>query len=289
MMKIKTALGRDVDVNADYTVPQHWEAFTAEEHARWDTLYARQCKLLKGRACDEFIKGVGDLKLSDSGIPNYEELSERLHKLTGWQIVAVPDLVPDNVFFEHLANRRFPAANFIRGADQMNYLQEPDNFHDVFGHVPLLSNPVFADYLQAYGQGGLRADGLGVLHNLARLYWYTVEFGLINTPDGMRIYGAGIVSSKGESVFSLDDDSPNRVHFDLERLMRTNYIIDDYQQTYFVIDSFEELLEATMQDFAPIYDNLKGASDLGPEDVLASDRVHHKGTGVYAASKKKTA
>ena len=286
MMKIKTALGREVDVNDDYTVPQHWEDFTAEEHARWDTLYNRQCKLLKGRACDEFIKGVEDLKLSESGIPNYEELSERLQKLTGWTVVAVPDLVPDDVFFEHLANRRFPAANFIRGAHQMDYIQEPDNFHDVFGHVPLLSNPTFADYLQAYGQGGLRADGLGVLHNLARLYWYTVEFGLINTPDGMRIYGAGILSSKGESVFCLEDDSPNRTHFDLTRLMKTNYIIDDYQQTYFVIDSFDELLNATMQDFGPVYEGLKNAESYEPHDILPSDKLHHKGTHVYADSKK---
>lgn len=281
-MKIKTRLGREVEVNPDYTVDQHWEKFTPEEHARWDTLYRRQRKILKGRACGEFLQGLDILKLSDSGIPNYHDLSERLTKATGWRIVAVPDLVPDDVFFDHLANRRFPAADFIRDASQLDYLQEPDNFHDVFGHVPMLANPVFGDYMEAYGKGGQRAAGKGVLHNLARLYWYTVEFGLLDTPKGRRIYGAGIVSSKIESVFCLESKSPNRIHFDLLRVMRSKYRIDDFQQVYFVINSFEELFEATLQDFGPIYDQLAKLDDLEITDILPGDEVYTKGTQEYA-------
>ena len=282
-MEIVTRLGRKVEVNADYTVDQNWEHFTEEEHDRWDRLYARQGKILPGRACEEFMQGLETLRLSQSGIPHFGRLSDRLEKLTGWRIVAVPDLVPDEVFFDHLANRRFPAGNFIRPEAQLDYLQEPDVFHDVYGHVPLLANPVFADYMEAYGKGGQRAMGRGVLTNLARLYWYTVEFGLINTDDGMRIYGAGILSSKSESIFSLEDDSPNRIHFDLVRLMKTDYRIDDFQQTYWVINGFDELLQATYQDFGPIYDTLEADDTVYPVDaVLENDSVHTVGTQAYA-------
>ena len=275
----------DKPVNDDFTIDQDWESFTQEDHARWDTLFARQYKLLPDRACTEVVTAMNKLRLSRAGIPHFGRLSERLHNMTGWQVVAVPCLVPDEIFFEHLANRRFPAGAFIRGADQMDYIQEPDVFHDVFGHVPLLANPTFADYMQAYGQGGLRAAGLGVLHNLARLYWYTVEFGLIRTPEGLRIYGAGISSSAAESRFALADPSPNRISFDLSRLMRTNYRIDDFQQSYFVIESFQQLLEETYQDLAPIYDRVKSLPDLAPEDVLAEDGVLHRGTQQYFTEK----
>ena len=286
MIKITTRLGKEVDVNDDYTIDQKWQKFTAEEHARWDTLYARQRKLLKGRACDEFLRGMDMLRLSQSGIPHFGRLSERLEKATGWTVVAVPDLVPDEVFFEHLANRRFPASDFIRSKDQLDYIQEPDIFHDVFGHVPMLAHPVFADYMEAYGKGGLRAAGKGVLHNLARLYWYTVEFGLINRADeGMQIYGAGIVSSKTESVFCLEDASPNRIHFELLRVMRSKYRIDDFQQVYFVIGSFEELFEATLQDFGPIYQQLQNLSDLEITSILEADQVYTEGTQAYAQAR----
>lgn len=286
MIKITTRLGKEVDVNDDYTIDQKWQKFTAEEHARWDTLYARQRKILKGRACDEFLRGMDMLRLSQSGIPHFGRLSERLEKATGWTVVAVPDLVPDEVFFEHLANRRFPASDFIRSKDQLDYIQEPDIFHDVFGHVPMLAHPVFADYMEAYGKGGLRAAGKRVLHNLARLYWYTVEFGLINRADeGMQIYGAGIVSSKTESVFCLEDASPNRIHFELLRVMRSKYRIDDFQQVYFVIGSFEELFEATLQDFGPVYQQLQNLSDLEIVDILKSDKVYTEGTQAYAQAR----
>jgi phenylalanine-4-hydroxylase len=189
------------------------------------------------------------------------------------------------VFFDHLANRRFPAGQFIRKPDQLDYLQEPDIFHDVFGHVPMLTDPVFADYMQAYGRGGQRAMELGQLHNLARLYWYTVEFGLLATPQGQRIYGAGIVSSLAESIFALDDPSPNRLGFDLERVMRTPYRIDDFQQVYFVIPSLQALLDATLQDFAPIYRRLAKAQDVAIEAVLPADKVFTAGTQAYALSR----
>jgi phenylalanine-4-hydroxylase len=223
------------------------------------------------------------LKLSRPGIPDYRELNARLMAATGWQIVAVPGLVPDDVFFDHLANRRFPAGNFIRTPEQLDYLQEPDVFHDVFGHVPMLADPVFADYMVAYGKGGLRSRGFGALDHLARLYWYTVEFGLIQQPDGLRIYGAGIVSSYAESIFALDDPSPNRIAFDLLRVMRTHYRIDDFQQSYFVISSIDQLLNVTVKtDFAPLYAQLETLPDIRAGDILADDVLVTHGTQAYA-------
>ncbi len=274
------------DIRDDFTIDQGWANYTAEEHGVWKTLYKRQTKMLPGRACNEFLDGLKALKMPHDQIPNFDEMNKELMKLTGWQVVAVPGLVPDAEFFEHLSNRRFVAGQFIRKREQLDYLQEPDIFHDVFGHVPMLANPVFADYMEAYGKGGLRALGFDCLKNLARLYWYTVEFGLINTPEGMRIYGAGIVSSKGESEFSLDDPSPNRIHFNLARLMRTKYRIDDYQQTYWVIDSFEELFAETVEkDFGPLYGELPNLADYEPWEVLRHDKVLNEGTQDYARAK----
>jgi phenylalanine-4-hydroxylase len=264
---------------SDWTIPQAWDSYTAGEHGVWDTLFARQTAMLKGRVSDAFLRGLDVLRLSRAGIPDFAELSDRLMALTGWQVVAVPGLVPDDVFFDHLANRRFVAGRFIRRPDQLDYLEEPDVFHDVFGHVPLLSDPAFADYMQAYGMGGQRAIQFGALEKLARLYWYTVEFGLIRQRGDVKLYGAGIVSSFAESVFALDDPSPNRIAFDLERVMRTAYRIDDYQQSYFVIDSFEELRHQTADaDFAPLYARLAGQPDIAPDAILAEDRVLNRGT-----------
>ena len=271
---------------SDWTIPQDWQHYTPEEHATWDTLFARQAKLLPGRASEAYLRGLDVLKLSKPGIPDFEELSERLMKLTGWQVVAVPGLVPDAVFFDHMANRRFVAGNFIRRPDQLDYLQEPDVFHDVFGHVPMLADPVFADYLAVYGQGGQRALGLDALKYLGRLYWYTVEFGLIAEPEGLRIYGSGIVSSYAESQFALDDPSPNRIGFDLARVMGTEYRIDDFQQNYFVIPSFDELLRVTVEtDFAPLYERLKAQPDIPIADILPEDEVITRGTQRYASEK----
>jgi phenylalanine-4-hydroxylase len=270
----------------DWTIDQGWSAYTAEEHAVWTTLFERQCKLLPGRACDAFVQGMQQLPIGPEQIPDFERLSEILMARTGWQVVAVPGLVPDDVFFEHLANRRFPAGNFIRKPHELDYLEEPDVFHDVFGHVPMLMNPVLADYIQAYGEGGLRAKRLGVLEKLARVYWYTVEFGLVRQPDGLRIYGAGIASSRAETVFSVEDTSPNRVRFELERVMRTHYRIDDFQETYFVLDDLDDLLQLAKIDFAPVYQRLADASEFQPGDVLPTDTVLSRGTGAYHAMRR---
>jgi len=272
--------------SADWTIPQNWQNYTPEEHRTWDTLFARQAKLLPGRASRAYLRGLDALSLSNGGIPNFEELSARLMKLTGWQVVAVPGLVPDDVFFDHMANRRFVAGNFIRRPDQLDYIQEPDVFHDVFGHVPMLADPVFADYLEAYGKGGQRALELGALKNLGRLYWYTVEFGLIEEAGELRIYGSGIVSSFAESQFALESDSPNRIRFDLKRVMRTDYRIDDFQQNYFVIPSFDELLRVTVEtDFAPLYEEIMGQPDIPIAEILPEDAVITVGTQDYARSK----
>ncbi len=261
----------------DFTIAQDWSAYSAEEHGIWRTLFHRQEEILRERACPEFLAGLVGLGVAADGIPDFRRLNALLGAATGWTIVAVPGLVPDDVFFAHLANRRFPATRFIRRADQLDYLQEPDIFHDVYGHVPMLVNPIFADYMQAYGQGGLKALGLGSLHRLARLYWYTVEFGLIRSPSGIRIYGSGIVSSKGESIYCLESPVPNRLGFDLLRIMRTEYRIDDFQESYFVIDDFDQLFAATQPDFTPYYAALQTMSDLTPGTVLPSDVVLHRG------------
>jgi phenylalanine-4-hydroxylase len=272
---------------ADWTIDQGWSGYTAQEHAVWKTLFERQTRLLPGRACDEFVAGMKNLPIGADQIPDFEQLSDTLMKNTGWQVVAVPGLVPDDVFFEHLANRRFPAGQFIRKPNQLDYLEEPDVFHDVFGHVPMLMDPAIADYIQAYGEGGLRAKRLGVLEQLARVYWYTVEFGLLQQDDGLRIYGAGIASSATESRFAVEDASPNRVRFDLERVMRTRYRIDDFQETYFVLGGLDELLDLARIDFAPHYERIRGQAEYEPGDVLASDQVFTRGTGTYHAAGRK--
>ncbi len=271
----------------DYVIDQNWSAYTADEHAVWDFLYRRQRDILQDRADPAMLRGLETLDLNRGGIPDFARINAELKARTGFEVVAVPGLVPDEVFFNHLANRRFPAGQFIRTRAQLDYLQEPDIFHDVFGHVPLLTDPVFADYIEAYGKGGLRAMKFGRLKNLAALYWYTVEFGLIETPKGLRIYGAGISSSKDESIFALDDPSPNRLRFDLERVMRTSYRIDDFQQTYFVIRSYDDLFRATVDtDFAPLYERLADGKAHTAETMLLTDGVITQGTQAYAKTKR---
>lgn len=267
--------------NPDYTIDQDWTSYSAEEHDRWDRLFARSVTVLKDRACPEFLDAMRMLQLSEAGIPDMEKLSDRLEPVSGWRVVPVTELVPDDIFFDHLANRRFPAGAFIRPESEMDYLQEPDIFHDVFGHVPLLANPAYSDFMQAYGEGGQRALRRGMLKNLARLYWYTVEFGLVRSETGLKLFGAGIMSSASESVFALDSDSPHRIAFSLERVMRTNYIIDDFQQTYFVIDSFEKLLDACYRDFGEVYDRLESASTIEPDQTVPEDTVITRGTLAY--------
>lgn len=271
---------------ADWTIDQGWASYTPAEHATWRTLHERQMRLLPGRACDAFVQGMQALPIAADHIPNFEHLSEVLMKHTGWQVVAVPGLVPDEVFFEHLAHRRFPAGQFIRRPEQLDYLQEPDVFHDVFGHVPMLMNPVMADFIQAYGEGGLRAQRLGHLDRLARVYWYTVEFGLVRQGGALRLYGAGIASSYTESVFCLDSPSPHRLGFELDRVMRTRYRIDDFQEVYFVLDRLDDLLALAQVDFAPHYEAAAARTELQPGDVLPGDRVFTRGDGSYHRTRR---
>lgn len=251
--------------NEDWTIPQHWDEMTAEDHWVWDTLFARQKTLLHNRTVRAFEDGLDLLNLSHPGVPNFDEVNERLEAKTGWSVVAVPGLVPDDVFFRHLSNRRFPAANFIRRPDQLDYLEEPDLFHDVFGHVPMLAHPPIADFMQELGVRGLEALDVGQLHRIARLYWYTVEFGLAREDGELRIYGAGILSSFGESRYSLESAKPHRLAFDLNRVLRTRYRADAFQQSYFVVDRLEDALEAIRRnDFAALYASVGDLRDVDP-------------------------
>lgn len=270
-----------VPVYATGVVDQPWDDYSDVDHGVWQALYQRQRDLLVGRASDEFLRAQDMMGMSPDRIPRFDELNAVLEAATGWTIVGVEGLLPELDFFDHLANRRFPVSWWIRRPDQLDYIEEPDLFHDLFGHVPLLMIPAFADYMQAYGRGGVKAHGLGqdALTNLTRLYWYTVEFGLIRQHDGLRIYGSGIVSSKGESIHCLESAAPNRIGFDLERIMRTRYRIDSYQKTYFVIDSFEQLMDATRPDFTPLYARLAAQGSIPAGDVLDSDRVFQRGSG----------
>lgn len=273
-------------VYATGTVEQPWESYTATDHDVWRRLYARQREILPGRACDAFLRAQDTMGMTPDRIPKFSDLNAALGAATGWQIVGVEGLLPELDFFTHLAHRRFPVSWWIRRPDQIDYIEEPDLFHDLFGHVPLLMDPLFADYLEAYGKGGVKAHAIGpdALMQLARLYWYTVEFGLIRQPDGLRIYGAGIVSSKGESIHCLESAAPNRIGFDLERVMRTRYRIDTFQKTYFVIDSFEQLMDATRPDFTPIYARLAGQDTIPAGSVLPTDHVLQRGSGEGWAS-----
>jgi phenylalanine-4-hydroxylase len=257
---------------ADYTVEQDWGSYTADEHALFRRLYERQANLVSRYACPEWIEAIGKL---DAGreIPRFADINKSLGKATGWEIVAVPGLIPDGPFFKHLAERRFPVTVWLRKPEEFDYIVEPDVFHDFFGHVPLLFDPVYADYMAAYGKGGLKAARLDSLKHLARLYWYTVEFGLIETPEGLRVYGAGILSSAGEILYAAESAEPRRVKFDLERLLRTEYRIDRFQDTYFVIDSFEQLIDDTASDFTPVYERVKGRSPIAPDEATWDDVV----------------
>ncbi|MGB4115178.1 MAG: phenylalanine 4-monooxygenase [Polaromonas sp.] len=252
---------RDGQVAADYTCPQNYAAYGDADHDTYRRLYERQSKLLPGLACDEFIAALPSLGAS-SHIPRFDDINERLVKATGWQVVAVPGLIPEVPFFTLLANRQFPVTDWIRKPEEFDYIVEPDVFHDLFGHVPLLFNPVFADHMQAYGAGGLKAHSLGACEQLSRLYWYTIEFGLMQQKDGLRAYGAGILSSSGELLHAVKSAEPKRIALDLLRCMRTRYNIDSYQQTYFVIDSFEQLFDMTAPDFTPLYAQLRSLNEL---------------------------
>ena len=252
---------------ADYTCPQNYAAYSDADHETYRRLYERQAALVPGRACDEFIAALPSLGPSHH-IPRFEQINEGLAKATGWEIVGVPGLIPEVPFFTLLANRKFPVTDWIRKPEEFDYIVEPDIFHDLFGHVPLLYDPVFADHMQEYGKGGLKAHRLGACELLSRLYWYTIEFGLIRQKNGLRAYGAGILSSPGELQYAVESPEPQRLPLDIERVMRTRYKIDSYQQTYFVIESFQELFDKTAPDFTPIYERVKGMPEIAADERL---------------------
>jgi phenylalanine-4-hydroxylase len=253
----------------DYTCAQNYAAYTAADHETYRRLYERQSALLPGLASEAFIAALPSLGASDR-IPRFEDINARLRKATGWEIVGVPGLIPEVPFFTLLSQRKFPVTDWIRTPEEFDYIVEPDIFHDLFGHVPLLFNPVFADYVQRYGEGGLKAHRLGACEMLSRLYWYTIEFGLIRERGARRAYGAGILSSSGELAYSVQSAEPQRLPLQLERTMRTRYKIDTYQQTYFVIDSFDELFALTEQDFTPIYERLRGQPEFAANALAAA-------------------
>jgi phenylalanine-4-hydroxylase len=279
-------LVRPAQVDESWLEPRQQD-YSTEEHAVWDDLFARQVAVLPGRAASAFLAGLERLDLggakSGGGVPEFGRLSEQLGRLTGWSVVPVPSLIPDHVFFWHLANRRFPAGNFIRSRARFDYIQEPDVFHDVFGHVPMLTDPVFADYMQEYGRAGWKAMQANRLKALGALYWYTVEFGLILEADGLRAYGAGILSGPSEAVFALEAASPNRIMLNVDRVMRTDYVIDDLQPSYFVIESFAELYHDTVErDFDRLYRALSPGFTYANSAVIDVDDVLHRGTQEYA-------
>lgn len=259
---------------SDWTMPQGWEAFTAQEHATWDRLVARQAQALDQYACRSFLNGLETLHLSDGGIPDFRELNPRLKDATGWEVVAVPGAIPNEPFFRHLAERRFPAANFLRSGASLDYSEEPDMFHDLFGHLPTLTDPAFADFMVAYGKAGLRAEALGAADFLGELYLYTVEFGLVAEQGGVRAFGAGLLSSYAETVHSVTSPAAKRVRFDLARVMRTKHLFDEFQRIYFVIDSFEDLLRVAEEtDFASVYRELAGLPMLEPGEAAPGDVI----------------
>jgi phenylalanine-4-hydroxylase len=241
-----------------YVVEQDWSRYGADEHALYRRLFERQAKLVPRYACPEWIAAIAELD-SAREIPRFDAISRKLRPATGWEIVPVPGLIPDDAFFTHLAQRRFPVTVWLRRPEEFDYIVEPDVFHDFFGHVPLLFDRTYADHLHEYGKGGLKAMRLDAVKLLARLYWYTIEFGLVRTPAGVRAYGAGLLSSGGELAYCVDDTRPQRLSFDLERIMRSDYQIDRYQERYFVIDSFGQLMRETAPDFTPLYRRLRSA------------------------------
>lgn len=266
----------------DCIIDQGWARYTSEDHAIWRTLFERQQQTLKGKVCQEYLDGLAALGIGAEGIPNFERMNMRLRELTGWEVVAVPGLVPGRPFFQMLASRRFPAGTFIRTRAQLDYLEEPDIFHDIFGHVPLLTNPAYADYMQEYGRIGLDAIEHKGVKFLSRLNWYTIEFGLIRKPEGIQIYGAGIVSSFGEARYVVEDLSANHLAFDLDRVLRTGYYIDDFQATYFVIDRFEDLFEVLRgTDFIAKFEEVRPQPGLTPFEILPDDEVIRQGTGEF--------
>lgn len=279
----------DAKTIEECVIEQNWKEYSKADHQTWGKLYNRQLETLKGRVCQEYLDGLQTLKLVPDHVPDFEMMNQYLRKATGWEVLAVPGLIASKPFFSMLANKQFPAGTFIRRPEQLDYLEEPDIFHDVFGHVPLLSNPAYASYMQEYGKAGLAALEHKGVKFLARLNWFTIEFGLMRSNGEYKVYGAGIMSSYGEAKYVMENPSPNFVQFDLERVLRTGYYIDDFQATYFTIDSFESLFNECMRrPFVPLYERCRALPMLTPFELVESDIVLRRGTGEYTREFPKT-
>jgi phenylalanine-4-hydroxylase len=257
----------------DFSVDQELAGYSETDRAVWARLIERQTAAVRTHACAEFLDGI-ELLGGSREIPDLRRAGDFIEAHTGWRLVAVPGFIPDEIFFEHLAARRFPVSVWVRKPEEIDYLVEPDLFHDFFGHVPLLLHPVFADYLAAYGAKGREAAQAQALPRLARLYWYMVEFGLIDTAAGLKAYGAGMLSSAAETVYSVGSPQPQRLWFDLDRVMRTHYMIDDFQKTYFVLRDFDQLYAAIAEDFRPRYARLDALPDIEADALLPEDRTY---------------
>lgn len=231
----------------DYVVPQRWTSFTDEDHETWDLLFERQVKLLGSRIVSPFLEGLDLLRLSRSGVPDLAELNSTLEPRTGWRTVAVPGLVPDQTFFAMLSERIFPIGNFIRKRHELDYLEEPDCFHDLFGHIPMLAHGPFSEMVEHIGRLGLAAIDAGEGARVARLYWHTVEFGLANEDGELRIMGAGLASSFGEARFCLESDTVERLPFSLRRAIRSPYRYDAFQPRYLVSSSLDETIAEVLK------------------------------------------
>lgn len=263
-------------------IEQNWGAYSAADHNTWKTLYNRQLETLKARVCEEYLEGLKTLHLVADTVPDFAQMNKHLRAATGWEVLAVPGLIASKPFFSMLANRQFPAGTFIRTPEQLDYLEEPDIFHDVFGHIPLLSNPAYANYMQEYGRAGLAALEHKGIKFLARLNWYTIEFGLIKNNGEVKAYGAGIMSSYGEAKYLFNDPSANWLQFEIDRVLRTGYYIDDLQASYFTIDSFESLFKQCIErPFIPLYEKFRAMPALTPFEIVEGDTVLRKGTGEY--------
>lgn len=267
----------------EWYVAQDWSTYTVRDHSTWRNMYARMEHVLQGRICDEFLAGLNALNLPSHEIVKFEQLSFHLSQATRWQYIAVSGFIPTDIFFYLLANRRFPSSRFMRDPDGLTYQELPDIFHDVYGHAPLLINPVIADFMQAFGRAGVATKSERKRLMLSRLYWFTVEVGLVAHQDGLRVFGAAIASSEKETMFCLHDKSPNILKFDHKRIMRTPYSMYDLQETYFVIDSLEALLALSRDNFACIDDCDPELPDLERGQLISSDLIMQKGTGLYHA------
>lgn len=257
----------------DYLVQQNRDAYSKENHEIWKMLCKRQKEILKERAFDLYLDCIDALDINEHELPDFKYINELLHSKTGWEILPVKGYIPPEDFFYFLAQKKFPSTTFIRTMEQLDYLQEPDIFHDIFGHIPLLANPVFADYMHIFGQKGFEGLKKGYIDYITRLYWFTVEFGLIQSPKGLRIYGSGILSSKGESIYCLEEQGLARLPFDVTRIMRTWFRIDEYQKLYFVIPDLETLFNAIQTDLQKHYDEAQKLGDIPDYKLIPGDVV----------------